>query len=293
MKRRRRTYARIVISGFLLATFAISTQPIGVAAQQSNSLSVSPLRQEAMIDPGFVHSGSLMIKNSGDQPQTIELSAETFNVTNQAYDYLFIPKTTEAKWVTFSEQTPTLTPGESRTVGYEVSVPLETEPRGYYLAFFALNRASGQSGGITPTERIASLLYLTVNGEATKSGKLIELRSPFVLFAATDWSATLQNSGTLHYRSTYSWKVSFPWNQEVSSQEDSRLVLPRSVRLIEAPLNPPNILGFYKVTYSVSLGDSPAHNETKWFLYLPPLQIVLIALIIGGLSILFRHKKHP
>lgn len=265
---------------------------LSASAQASTGVTISPLRQEGAIDPGFVYSGTLLIKNSGTKVQHIDLSAETFNVTGQSYDYLFKANTTESQWVSFDRSTLLLAPDETAIIPYQVSVPIGTEPAGYYLALFALNRpADGASGGITPTERVASLLYLTVSGEASRSGQLIQLHSPLVMFSETNWSAALQNSGTLHYRSVYSSKVSSVFNHQLSFQEDSRLILPGTVRLIEDAVQPPEILGLYKVTYTVSLGDNPGHQETRWFLYLPPLQIILLALIIAGLIVIKKHRR--
>lgn len=277
-----------LLSSLLLAT--IGHHP--VSAQQKSGISISPLRQEGVIDPGFIYSGKLQIKNTGTQPQQIDLSAETFNVTNQSYDYLFKTETTESRWVTFNRYSLLLKAGEETSITYEVSVPIDAEPAGYYLALFALNRPpSSEDGGIIPSERVASLLYLTVSGDTVRTGKLVQLRSPFIVFGESNWSATLQNSGTLHYRSVYSSKISSIFGNEIKSHEDSRLILPSTVRLIEGSMQLPDILGIYKVTYSVSLGDTPGHSETRWFLYLPPLQLILITLIIVGIFLIVRRRK--
>jgi hypothetical protein len=286
---------RLILFGLvlILSLLISASANLSATAQTKTGVTISPLRQEGIIDPGFVYTGSLLIKNSGSQPQQISLNAETFNVTGQSYDYLFKTDTTESEWVSFDRSSLLLNPNETAIVTYQVNVPIGTEPAGYYLALFALNRpSSSPTGGITPTERVASLLYLTVSGEATRTGQLVQLNGPLVVFGNTSWSATLQNKGTLHYRSVYSSKVSSVFNHQVSFHEDSRLILPGTIRLIEAPIQPPDILGLYKVTYTVSLGDNPGHQETRWFLYLPPLQIILLALIVAGLIVIKRlHRR--
>lgn len=260
-------------------------------AQQSSGLTISPLRREDGVSAGFVSSGSLLITNNNVEARQIDLSAESFNVTNQAYDYLFKVGTPETTWVTFDQTSLSLGKDESATVNYQVSVPIGTEPGGYYLALFALNRPLSTVSGISPTERVASLLYLTVLGDASREGKFVQLNSPVIVFNQADWSATLQNSGTLHYRSTYTASVRSVFNQELTVKEDSRLILPNSVRLVEDSLILPPILGLYKVVYTISLGDSPSYQETRWFLYLPPIQTGLILLIIVALIFLLRTNR--
>lgn len=279
----------LLLIGVVSALAALASS---VSAQQEVSgLGVTPLRQEGEIAPGFVYSGTFTIKNHSSSSQHINLSAETFNVINPAYDYLFKENTPEASWVSFDVNNFPLDKDESRAIHYQVSVPLDTEPGGYYLALFATNKLSTSNiAGITPTERVGSLLYLTITGESSRAGKLIQLTSPSVVFTAADWSATLQNTGTLHYRSNYSASVYNLFNQRISLQEDSRLILPHSIRLIESSLDTPQLLGLYKVVYTVGLGDNPSHQQTRWFLYLPPLQTGLLLLIIIGLAVLVRRR---
>jgi hypothetical protein len=276
-----------VISSLLLS---VVVQP-SISAQQETGVTISPLRLEGEIDPGFVFSGKFQVKNSGTQPRNITVSAETFNVINQDYDYLFKTDTAEVSWVSFSATSLSLAPNESALVSYQVSVPIGTEPGGYYLAFFATNQSPVGVAGISPTERVTSLLYLSVSGEASRSGQLIQLRSPAVTWGDTNWSATVQNSGTLHYRSTYTSSVQSIFNHQSSFHEDSRLILPGTVRLIEGALEAPSVLGLYKVVYTVSLGDAPQVEHTRWFLYFPPLQAILIVLIVIGSIILLRRRK--
>jgi hypothetical protein len=276
----------------LVSIATLVALPAPASAQRSTSITISPLRTEAEVAPGFIFSGNFTVINSGSDQQTIELSAETFNVTNQSYDYLFKADTPEASWVTFSKSTLVLQKDERVEIRYHVNVPLSAEPGGYYLALFATHSPSvDSSAGITPTERVASLLYLSVTGEASRAGKLIQLNSPSVVFTSTDWSTLLQNTGTLHYRSKYTVATYTLFDQQLSSREDSRLVLPNSVRLIEGSFDRPELLGIYKVVYTIGLGDTPAEEHSRWFLYLPPLQTSLIICILAGLFVLLKQRR--
>ncbi len=280
----------------LLSTLSvIITSPASYASDPATTgIGIAPLTQEGTIQPGFVYSGTLLVKNNGTNTQIIDLSAESFNVTDPAYNYAFTAGTPEASWVSFDKSTLSLAPQANDSVHYQVNVPNDAQPGGYYLALFAVNRASqNTSAGITPTERVGSLLYLTVSGQATRIGHLIQLSSPLVVFGNDTWSATLQNSGTLHYRSTYSVSIRNILNHQVSYQEDSRLILPNSVRLVEANLTSPAIIGLYKAVYTISLGDTPGVQETRWFLYLPPLQGGIVLLIVGGIMtvLISRQRK--
>jgi hypothetical protein len=278
-----------LFAGVLVSAFALISP---VSAQQPTSISITPLRSEGEIAPGFVYSGSFTVTNRGVSSREVGLSAETFAVINPAYDYVFKTNTPETSWVTFDRNSVVLKKDESATIRYEVSIPIGTEPGGYYLALFATNQLDDENlSGITPTERVASLLYLNVTGEASRVGTLVQLTSPSVVFSSADWSAVLQNTGTLHYRSNYSASVYTLFGHKLSTHEDSRLILPSSVRLIENSLKLPEVLGIYKVTYTIGLGDSPAEQHTRWFLYLPPLQTALVLIILVGLFVLIKKRR--
>lgn len=283
---------RIILST-IVSILLLAFLPIPVSAQQPTSLSMSPLRVEAEIAPGFVYSGNFTITNRGLTQQNIDLSAESFGVINQAYDYVFTANTPESSWITFDQSSIVLNKDESASITYQVNVPLDTEPAGYYFALFATHRPSSEAtSSIIPSERIGSLLYLTVTGDAFRSGELVQLTSPSVIFSTAQWSAVLQNTGTLHYRSSYTVSVYTPFDQLVSKHEDSRLILPNSVRLIEDTLVVPEILGIYKVVYTIGLGDSPAQQHTRWILSLPILQSILIALIAISLFVLLKRRAN-
>lgn len=262
-----------------------------VEAQTQTSLRISPLRTEVTIAPGFVDTGEVQIQNTGTELQNIVLSTETFDVTNEQYDYLFTPDTEESRWVRYDTDSFSLEPGQGKIVQYSVSIPIEAEPQGYYVALLATHQAENSADGVSTNAQIASLLYISVSGDVERSASLIKLTSPIILFREAIWSALLQNSGTVHYRSNYTVTIQDLFGQTVSKKSDSRLVLPNSVRLIEGILSTPEVLGLYKVTYAIGLGDNTGVQETRWFIYLPPVQILLLVLIFLSLFVFFRKRS--
>jgi hypothetical protein len=195
--------------------------------------------------------------------------------------------------VSFGETSVTIDPGKSTTVSYKVAVPVDGEPGGRYISLFASSRPTAAANGVTSINRVASLLYITVAGDVTRTGKVLTFNSPLLTFGDPTWTAALQNSGSTHFHSLYNVGVTslFGGSTLTSTRGDS-LILPSSVRLLSQAIPHPQWLGIYRLDYTIGLGDVPAQQETKWILYLPPAQSLLILGILVGLFFLWSKRKN-
>jgi hypothetical protein len=265
----------IIVSCVL--SLAVSTS---VNASTLKGMTVSPLRAELELAPGTSLDGALMITNSTDKPMSVSLSAEEFSVINQQYDYAFTQDSDVAKWVRFAPSELSLAAGENKTVKYTVGVPLSAEPGGRYISLFASTSASPADSSIVSQQRVASLLYITVLGDVTRTGHLVSLSSPWVINDKATWSVVLQNTGTTHYRSNYNVSINNLFGGEVANGQGSNLILPGTVRAISSDLPLPKWPGIYKIVYSFSLGDSQSAELTRYMLYVPTIAILGFLVII-------------
>jgi hypothetical protein len=256
---------------------------------------VSPLRAELELAPGTSLDGNLTITNSTDKPMPVSLSAEEFSVINRQYDYAFTPDSDVSKWVRFTPSDISLASGESKTVTYTVGIPLSAEPGGRYISLFASTSASAADSSIVSQQRVASLLYITVLGDVTRTGRLVSLTSPWAVNDKATWSGTLQNTGSTHYRSNYNVIINNLFGGEVASAQGSNLILPGTVRAVSSDLPLPKWPGIYKIIYSFSLGDTATVEQTRYMLYVPTMAILAFLVIIVVAVVLLlslRKRKH-
>lgn len=264
-------------------------------------LALSPIRSEVEVSPGSILKRTLQLTDYSNQAMTVRLNAEEFKVIDQQYDYSFDARSDVSKWVTFEKTVVQLEPGKSETVNFKVSVPKNAEPGGRYLSIFASTDARAAAGELQTEQRIASLVYLTVQGKVTRSGELKSLQGPFIFDGYQPWKITITNSGTVHFRSKYSVSVrSIFDDQEVASKTDDSLILPNTARAIDAPMPALKYLGVYHAVYTVGLGDSPAAIREQYIVFLPrQLYVPLLSLIVifvggllyGGRKIIQRIKR--
>jgi len=244
-------------------------------------LTLAPLRTELEIAPGTVESGQLTIYNTTNTDMNVTMSAEAFNVVNSQYDYSFDSTSPITKWVQFDPGDIILAAGKSKTINYSISVPLGASPGGNYISLFSTASIGGTNQGVNSSERVGSLVYITVSGDVTHMGHVLNFFTPWVTAGSSDWTATIQNAGTAHFASAYSLSVQTLWNKPVLESSSSSLILPGTIRLIEGTIVQPQVPGIYKLVFTASLGDVPSVTLVHYIIYMPAYGwVILIAIIL-------------
>lgn len=260
----------------------------------AGSVSVSPLRKEIELKPGQSINGTLYVRNASQKQATFELSAETFNVINENYDYEFAQAQDLPKWITFKESSASIEPGKTHDFSYTASIPLGAEGGAKYIVIFASTTPVKQSNTITSVERAGMLLYINVPGNGNnRRGKLLDLKLPkFTIHKSAEWNMHIKGSGNAHFRSPVSVKVRGLFGRNISSTNANHLIMPKSTRSLHDKISFGRLPGIYRVNFSVGLGDNSTSYKTKWIVYIPLVQTTAIAAVILAIIIsLVRIKK--
>jgi len=294
MELKRKSWLFIVVIATLFFSLYLNVSPLWAktVTETQKGLTLSPLRSELGINPGSSLDGDLVITNSTQKTMTVDLTAEEFSVINQHYDYAFSARSDIAKWINFHEPEISLAAGESKKVKYTIGVPISAEPGGRYISLFASTSDVGDDSSVNLRQRIASLLYVTIVGSVTRSGNLVSLSSPVAVGGQSHWSAVVRNSGTTHFHSRYSLQLINLLSGKIERVSSSdALILPGSLRLIVGDLPSPPLPGFYKLIYTIGLGDMPAKVVTRYALFLEPLVALSILIIILSLIAAFIYRR--
>lgn len=297
-----RRYTSISLFCFIVLTslFIVYASAAKASLATTKGLALSPIRTEIDIAPGQSLEFMLKLTDYSDRSMTVGLDAEEFNVVDQQYDYSFDSGSDMSKWVTFDINNVQLEPEKSKLIHYTVKVPSDAEPGGKYISLFATSDVQTAPGEIRTKQRVASLLYVTVKGDVTRTGSLKSLTPPFIFDGYQPWRMAVTNNGTAHFRSNYTVSVKNIFDgHEVASRSGSALVLPHTTRAISASMPTLKYVGLYRVVYTVGLGDTSAAKREYYLVFLPkqayfPL-ISLTAIAISGLSYavwkIIRRKK--
>ena len=273
----------LVLLGALWVLIAAAVLLATSTPAQAASLSITPLRTELSLVAGQTINGTVRLRNSGREPITVALSAETFAVTNEDYDYRF-EKDKQAGWVNYEQQKVELQPREFREVKYSVAVPIGAEPGGHYIALMAaIQPSAARSDGVTTIDRVASLLYIDLPGETTKQARLISFDVPILaLSSQLNLVTQLRNTGSTHFRSNAIYTVKNLQGKLIKDQTSSQLLLPQSIRRSKNSIAMPYWPGVYTIQAKIGLGGNNNSQVSRRVIYLP-LQGTLI--VFGGILV--------
>ncbi|MDB5161781.1 MAG: hypothetical protein JWM52_289 [Candidatus Saccharibacteria bacterium] len=280
------------VLSLILSPFLFSQPLHAQSITSERQITISPLRTELTLAAGTSNTGTLRLYNTGKQDLYIQMNTQLFTIADSDYNYSFDENNAVNQWVRYSPANFSLEAGKSLDIQYSVNVPLSASVGDKYFMMFASTTPS-QSAAIKTAERVGSIVYLTVPGDITRTGKLLSLRSPLLATKDTTWSANIQNAGSSLFRSHYTVSVQTLWGQEVNKQEDSALILSNSIRLVSNNLEMPSWLGVYKVAYTFELGDSNPITETHTLIYAPIPQVVLLLVLLSVITspIIARYRR--
>jgi len=268
---------------------------VGSTRALAGGLSIQPIKQEIQLPPGQSVPRSLSVFNTSNHPEQVKVFAKTFGVTDENYDYDFGVPPDISTWVQFDKPQVTIGPGAQHTFNYALAIPNDAEPGGHYLAIFAtVTNASQTDSKSTITEQAGSLIYLTVNGQVSMLGKLLNYGLPKISFNnSLPWDARIQNTGNNHFNSTIQTDISHWFGRKINSSSETHLILPGTIRALSGQYKAGHWPDLYKIKVKVSLGQNPAAQRTIWMLYLPPFYsfMIIVILAVIGLEVSIIIKK--
>ncbi len=278
----------LITVGIVVVLTAITA----AAPVYGGSLSIAPLRQEITLAPGQAFTSKLKIANNSQAPATITLSAQSFNVVGENYDYDFASSEGTADWVHFDISKQTLPPGGSLIVNYTVGVPATAEPGERYIAIFA-STSDKPVQNVTAVDRVGLLLYMAVGGNVTHKGQVFSLSLPSVTTKSTvPWRLKLNNTGSAHFHSRITTWVAGVVGKTINATSTDHLSLPSTVRLYKGEAKTGSWPGLYRIRFKVGQGDDSAFDTTRWVLYAPIWSLImLVVLIVVGIKLVPTIRK--
>ncbi len=163
-----------------------------------SAVSVSPLRQMVIIDPGSAQVVSITVENDTDETVAIVPNVDAFTIDSTTGRAQFGATDAAVQWVHAEPQEVILKAKEKENISFTISVPPDAAPGGHYLALFAQTKQDNQH--VAVGTRIGSLLFLTVSGDVREE-LVIEQFAPEALSVFTSpvtLHVRLRNTGNTH-----------------------------------------------------------------------------------------------
>lgn len=278
----------VFFSGF--SSVKASEQPLAITI-------ASPLVLPLEASPGEEIQAKLVLVNPNNYEIKIASEVEDFLVSGEKGTPQFFlesaGKTTLASSIEV-EKNFTMIPSETKEVPFVINVSKDAEPGGHYAAvLFKAQLPTESESQLGISGRVGTLVLLTVAGDISKKGEVIEFKTDSLNDGGTiDFSARFKNSGTVHYQPEGKIQI-YNWFGKKTGEValSKHFVLPDSIYDFNEGWSKNFLFGKYRATLEVKDGDGVTHSSNLSFFVFPWQKILLIVALISSLIIALKAKK--
>ena len=297
----------------IMGIFVFLIAPSTVVFAEGYGVSMSPLNQTIILNPGEKYTGSFTITNPIDN-----LSEYKYRILIQPFfvdeNYSIYYEETEGlnqivNWTTTDITSGTLPVGASQQINFTINVPEDAPAGGQYEAITVASddRADESNieedavgASINQNIAMAQIIYAEIAGTTRRSGDVIDINLPnFVFDGNITAESTIKNTGNTHGTATYILQV-FPLfsNEEIYTNEENPKkvpILPNRTFTNKSTWDQTPMFGIFNVKYTVEFeGVTTEVNKLVikcplWLLFV--ILFVTIALIIWIVIRIRTHKK--
>ena len=281
---------KIIILAFFLAT-TYNLQPTTSFAQSAIPLTVGPARQQITINPGESTQFAIKYYNQSEVPLNGVVSVADFVVDSSDGSPRIIdnidqanPKFSASKWVTLSLDQIAIPANDRTIVSGSLSVPKDARPGGRYVTVYfepAIGTPSsvGANGGTTGVApRIASLLYIRVNGPITENAVISNIfAKSYYEYGPIEVTTHITNNGDYHIlpRGVFTLTNTLGGVVEQSSLKEAN-IFPDAMRIFTATVGEKWMMGRYKITLNALYGEKAQVMEKSLFVWVFPWRVALV-----------------
>lgn len=196
---------------------------------------------ELSIDPGSTQKGLLKIYNETSEDLVLSSSVESYNPEAKSPNDLSLKSSDFLNWFKVGQSNIVLKSSQAILVPFEVSVPVEAKPGGYYAAIFWGDNSQNvkNPGAVSMASQVGTLVFLKINGELKESGEVTDFypdKNQKIYFGLPQkFSFKFKNQGDIHLKPTgviaiQNWQGK---KQEYKVSDGKLMVLPGLTRQFE------------------------------------------------------------
>jgi len=248
---------------FALLTFNLSS----VAAQTSQSVTITPPHIKLTLNPGEIAEGKLSIINNSSSELSFKVSTFDFIVTDNKGTPQILPPGTitnnrysASNWIAAAPDTFTVKPHERFNFNYYAKVPKNAAPGGHYAAivYQPVNDSNVVGSGASIQTQMATLVYFSVPGDIKESAivKLFKTLS-FQEYGPISIETEIKNQGDLHINPTGRILVSDLFGRTIENQDlEERNIFPEASLLYNSSFGQKVMFGRFKADLYAKYGKN-------------------------------------
>lgn len=193
------------------------------------------------VEPGTTEKGVVKVFNETDTELFLTSSVEPFTAGDESGQPFYLPPADKHKyldWFDVEEDSIIVLPNQLRVIPFNINVPVDAVPGGYYAVIFWEGQPSPTVGEVAVSVRgkVGTLIFLKVKGEVAEVGEILEFRTEpeKKLFwqLPINFLTRFSNVGNVHLQPTGTIELAgwFGENNFFLVNADERFILPQTVR---------------------------------------------------------------
>lgn len=275
-----------------------------VSAQASIPLMVMPSRQEITVDPGEKKVLNVNFYNQGDDPISGFFRTADFIVEDEKGTPRLIENPADAptkfaasNWFSLFYDRASLPAHDRVSLQATIDVPVDARPGGRYVAIFFeqgsnIPQALGGSEevGMGTSARIASLVYIKVNGPITEKSLISRFFIPFFFeYGPVNVTSDILNRGDYHVSPNGVVTMVNMFGGVVDQKKiKTQNIFPDTSRTYKTDLGSKWMAGRYKVDLTASYGENGQVMTASTYVWVFPWRVataILLTLIIAYIAL--------
>lgn len=278
------------------------------------TFTVSPALVDQKLQRGQKMDITITLFNHSGTAQAFRAYVKDFSAKGLDGEVTFGDESTStyaaSSWVTLDQPSIVLPPDGHEDVTATIAVPLNAEPGGHYASVLfeqMIQDLPSDRSHVTVAARLASLLFLTVQGNVVEAGQILGatpgspcsavvcgFKAPtFVDHGPVPFSFIFNNTGNVHVRPKGTITISQGGKQLAVLPIEDRAVLPTSQRLFETSWSKVVLAGKYTAKLHLVYGTNNYTLDATTSFWAFPWQVVLgVALVILVVMGVFLSRKY-
>ncbi len=292
----------IVAIGIVAGLMSVSSSAQESSSSAANALKISPVRTDVSADPGETKIVKVTVTNPSSSRVGVRIIQNDFIAGDEEGTPAIILEETEyaesnslKRFMTPLENV-VLEGNESRVIDAEIVVPADAEPGGYFgvVRFAPTDPDTGGQVNVSPS--VASLILLTVNGDAPEKLNLTDFRIQqddrkknfFVNGDGIELFARFENKGNVQAGPFGKISVlkgdTIVFEKDFNANDPRDVVLPNSARFWKIPFEDTSSFGKYTVSATFAYGSKNQTIEMTQTFWVIPRNVIIAAAV--GLLVL-------
>lgn len=286
--------------GLFVTVLSMATG-FAVAQDSGRSFTITPPIFELKANPGDHLSEVVSVFNNGGGDLSIATTIENLEPMGEKGQVRVSGESAEGlpglkDWIKIKAGTFDLAKGATQNIIFDLLVPGNAEPGGHFAAvlFGTTGSSAGAASGSAVSQKIGTLVFLTVAGEVREDARIATFAPERRLYwhnQTINYNTRIENLGNVYIRPRGFLVVNDIFGRKVSQVEiDGKNILPGAVRQIPLEFKARHLFGPYTATLVLVYGNTNQNlNASTGFTIIPWLS-TLIVIIVLALIIVLRKR---